>query len=59
MAQRQSRIRIGHAAENLAAVRKMALNAIKNDRAKKDSVRGKRKRAGWDARYLKEILLQM
>ncbi len=55
----QSRIRIGHAAENLAAVRKMALNAIKNDRTKKDSVRGKRKRAGWDDRYLKEILLQM
>jgi predicted transposase YbfD/YdcC len=55
----QSRIRIGHAAENLAAVRKMALNVIRNDQSKKDSVRGKRKRAGWDVAYLEDILLQM
>jgi predicted transposase YbfD/YdcC len=55
----QSRIRMGYAAENLAAVRKMALNVMKKDKNSNDSVRGKRKRAGWDNRYLEALLLQM
>lgn len=46
------------AAENLAAVLKMALNVIKNGRSKKDSDCGKRKRAGWDSHYLDQLLLQ-
>ncbi|MBI2423070.1 MAG: ISAs1 family transposase [Candidatus Hydrogenedentes bacterium] len=55
----QSRVRIGHAAENLATIRKMALNVMKNDGSNNDSIRGKRKRAGWDDRYLEQLLLKM
>ncbi len=55
----QCRVRIGYAAENLAAIRKIALNALKANTTKKASIKGKRKIAGWDNDYLKEILLAM
>lgn len=55
----QCRIRSGYAAENLAAVRKIALNAIKNNKARKGGVRAKRLQAGWDDDYMREILMTM
>jgi predicted transposase YbfD/YdcC len=55
----QSRIRIGYAAENMAAIRKIALNILKNNQSKKGGVKAKRLQAGWDDRYLEEILLAM
>lgn len=51
-----SRIRKGHAPENLATVRNLALNLIRRN-SSKGSVRGKRKRAGWDDRYLLELIV--
>ena len=44
----QCRIRKGHAAANLAMLRKVVLSLLKNDTTIKDSVRGKRYRAALD-----------
>ncbi len=45
------------ASNNLAVVRKIALNLVKQDKTSKVGVKSKLKRAGWDNRYLEEILL--
>jgi predicted transposase YbfD/YdcC len=52
----QSRIRTGYAAENLAALRKMALNLLQQDTQLQRGIRGKQKNAGWDHRYLLSLL---
>jgi predicted transposase YbfD/YdcC len=52
----QSRARNGHAAENLATLRRLALNLLKRDTTKKRGIRGKQKNAGWDHRYLLHLL---
>ena len=53
----QSRIRLGYADENLAVIRRLALNAIKASTSKKGGVKAKRLQAAWDNDYLKEILM--
>ena len=53
----RSRIRKEHAPENLALVRRLALNLIKKAKPPKASVRGSIKRAGWDTSFLQEILV--
>lgn len=55
----QCRIRMGYAAENLATVRKMALNVLKTNKSKKGGVKAKRLQAAWDNDYLREILMAM
>lgn len=52
----QSRARTGHAAENLATLRRLALNLLKRDTTKKRGIRGKQKNAGWDHPYLLHLL---
>jgi predicted transposase YbfD/YdcC len=53
----QSRTRNGHAAENLATLRRCSLNLIKVDRLHaKHSIKGRRKAAGWDNAYLLHLL---
>lgn len=52
-----SRIRKDNAPENLAVIRHIALNLIKQHKSIKGSIKGKRKRAGWDNNYLRELLL--
>jgi len=47
----QSRIRKDHAPENLAVIRRIALNLVKQEKSKR-SMRGKRKRAAWSNEYL-------
>jgi len=47
-----SRIRVGHGAQNMAVLRKLALNLIKNEKTSKRSVKGKRLKAGWQDDYL-------
>jgi predicted transposase YbfD/YdcC len=47
-----SRIRRGHAAENFAILRHIALNLLKNPRTGKKGIKTKRKRCGWDHEYL-------
>jgi len=51
-----SRVRAGHAAENLAIVRRIALNLLKQEKTNKRGVTCKRKRAGWDNKYLLKVL---
>ncbi len=53
----QCRIRAGYAAENLATIRRLALNALKADKTTKVGVKTKRKRAGWDTDYLCKTLM--
>jgi predicted transposase YbfD/YdcC len=53
----KSRIRKGHAAENFALLRKIALNMLKRETTLKASLRGKRKVAGWEPDYLLKLLL--
>lgn len=53
----QSRARSGYASENLATLRRWALNLIKaDDEKKKRSLKGRMKAAGWDNRYLLHLL---
>ena len=51
-----SRVRKGHAPENLAIVRHIALNKLKKETSCKRGIKAKRKKAGWDNRYLLKIL---
>jgi len=52
----QCRVRKDHGAENFVVIRHIALNLIKLEESK-GSLRGKRKRAGWNHRYLAKVLL--
>ena len=52
----QCRVRTKNAAQNFAILRHIALNLVKQDKKHKGSVRGKRKRAGWDNQYLRYLL---
>ena len=47
----RQRNRTEHGPENLALMRRMALNIARNEPGK-DAMRGKLKRAGWDNRFL-------
>lgn len=52
-----SRIRKDNAPENLAVIRHIALNLLKQDKRGKGSIRSKRNRAGWDNEYLLSLLI--
>lgn len=52
----QSRARTGYAAENLAALRRLALNLLRREKNKKRGIKGKQKCAGWDHAYLLRLL---
>ena len=54
----ESRVRSGNAAENLAVIRHMALNLLKQEPTSNASIRAKRKRAGWDHDYLLAVVSQ-
>lgn len=51
-----SRVRKGHAPENLAVIRRFALSLIKQDPLRKIGVKASRKRAGWSNDYLLQLL---
>jgi predicted transposase YbfD/YdcC len=51
-----SRSRLGHSAENLALLRKVALNLIRLEPTRKIGVKGSRLKAGWDNDYLLRVL---
>jgi predicted transposase YbfD/YdcC len=52
----QSRARSGHAAENLATLRRLALNLLQREKTKKRGIKGKQLTAGWDHTYLLKLL---
>jgi len=51
----KQRIRVGNGAENFATVRKMALQLLHRV-DDKESMKNRRKLAGWDEKYLLNIL---
>lgn len=51
-----SRIRKGHGPENMAVLRHMALNLVRQEKSTKQSLRVKRKHAAWDHDFLLRIL---
>ena len=53
-----ARVRVGHAAHNMAILRQLALNIIKNDTSK-GSIRTKRFKAGLDVTFLERLLDQI
>lgn len=52
----ECRVRKDYAAQNLATLRKLALNLLRQDTKAKCGVKARRKRAGWDDDYLLRIL---
>ncbi len=52
----ESRVRIGHAGENPAIIRKLALNLLRNEKTAKGGVKAKRLQAGWDGDYLLTVI---
>lgn len=53
-----ARMRVGYAAQNMAIIRQMALNIIKQDTSK-GSIRTKRFKAGLDTAFLEKLLHQL
>lgn len=51
-----SRARLGHAAENLALLRRIAVSLLKNETSCQRSIHGKRLLSGWDNDYLLQVL---
>lgn len=51
-----SQVRIGHAPENLAWIRRLALNLLKQEKTHKNGITCRLKTAGWDHQYLLKVL---
>lgn len=52
----ESRVRKDHGDENLAVLRHIALNLLRQDKQTRLGVHGKRLKAGWDTNYLARLL---
>lgn len=52
----ECRVRVGHAAENFAVLRRIALNLLRQDRSVTAGIKAKRLAAGWDDAYLRHLL---
>jgi predicted transposase YbfD/YdcC len=57
MHQDHTRIRTGHAPENLAILQHLALNLLKQEHTEKLGIKNKRLAAGWDHDYLLRVIM--
>lgn len=53
-----SRARSGYAQQNLATMRRIAINMLNEDKSSKHSLKGKRQLAGWDESYLERVVFR-
>lgn len=51
-----SQIRMGYASQNMALIRRIALNLLKQEKTHKNGIACRRKTAGWDHQYLLKVL---
>jgi Transposase DDE domain len=58
MGEDTNRPRKGESAQNLALIRKLALNLLRRETSVQTGLAAKQKRAGWDRNYLLKILAQ-
>ncbi len=52
----ESRIRLGHADENLAVLRHISLNLLRQEHSSRVGIHTKRLKAGWDNTSLQRVL---